>query len=142
MSAESEVDVMTWLRSDDPSVRGHATEILGDWVRRRSGNDAESARRFHQALLDAALVETDHGNLEGQLNALHQSEWPVVDVDGWDKLARLAPTLRGEPAAAALEHIKLTGQSELADVLEAGLNNDFGFPRDLALEAIAFLRAN
>lgn len=103
----------------DPEWRDEAALVLGDWLYPRGGMPDEEVLRIHQALLEAALIETHPEARRNQLNALTRSNRSFVGITGWDRLVERAPAMDSEGQELALALLSISGEPAFADRLEA-----------------------
>lgn len=111
-------DWIAQLRSGDGRAREEAGHVLRDWLYPRRGLAADDYRRIHQALLDAALAETDEEAAVSQLKALCWSERPMPGVTGWEHLVEAAPDMTPEVQELTLALLSVSGEPAFADRLE------------------------
>lgn len=111
-------DWIAHLKSSDAGVREEAGHVLRDWLYPRGGLSPDDYRRIHQALLDAALAETDGEAATSQLRALCWSERAMPGVIGWEDLIEAAPDMAPEAQELALALLSVSGQPGFADRLE------------------------
>lgn len=133
-------DWIAHLASFDPAWRNEAALVLGDWLYPRAGMADEEIRRIHQALLEAALIETDGEAQRNQLNALMRSNRSLAGVTGCDRLVERAPHLSSEGQELALALISVSGETAFADRLEILMAEHPHFGHALTLKTIEHLR--
>lgn len=128
------------LRSGRPAVRIEAAETLGDWLYPRGGLSPRVIHRIHQALLDAAVVETDAEAAEAQLDALIRSERPLLGLTGWSALVEAAPAMASAAQDLALALLSVSGDPAIADRLAALSREQPHFDRALVRKTIDGIR--
>lgn len=135
-------DWIALLGSSEAAWRREAALVLGDWLYPRGGMPDAEVLTLHQALLDAALRETDEEACRAQLNALTRSNRTLAGVTGWDRLVERAPDMASGPQELALALLSITGESGFADRLEVLAAERAEFDHALTRKTIAGIRAS
>lgn len=135
-------DWIAYLGSSSAAWRMEAALVLGDWLYPRGGMPDAEVLTIHQALLDAALRETDEEACRAQLNALTRSNRALVGLTGWDRLVERAPDMPSEPQELALALLSISGEPAFADRLEALASARAGFDHALTRKTIAGIRSS
>ena len=108
------------LRHPDAGVRRDAALVLGDWLYPRHGMTPDETRTVHQALMDAALAESDAAARVDQLDALLRSTPPRLGVTGWAALAQAQYDFDSEGRDLALALIAISGDEEAERIASGG----------------------
>jgi hypothetical protein len=131
--------IMHLTRADAPT-RKLAAQVLGDWVYPHGGLPADEVRLIHQALLHAAVIETDHDVVAAQLTSLVWSNRPLVGLEGWDHLLERTPLLPSYAQEQALALLSVSGEAAFADRLEALATQHPAFDHALTRKTIDTIR--
>lgn len=135
-------DWIALLESSSAAWRKEAALVLGDWLYPRGGMPEAEVLTIHQALLDAALRETDEEACRAQLNALTRSNRALVGLTGWDRLVERAPDMPSEPQELALALLSISGEPAFADRLEALASERADFDHALTRKTVAGIRSS
>lgn len=128
------------LASASADWRMEAALVLGDWLYPRGGLSEADVQSIHQALLDAAIAETDEDACYAQLNALIRSNREIVGLDHWDRLVERAPDYPLGPQTLALMLLSVFGEPAFAGRLEALATEHPAFDHARTRQTIAELR--
>lgn len=133
-------DWLGWLAAPNVDDRRLAAQVLGDRLYPRGGLSDEDLRRTHQALLDAALMETDGEAMASALRSLIWSERSMSGVTGWDRLVEAAPMMPYEAQELALALLRVSGETAFAERMEVLAGEHPDFDHALTRKTIAGIR--
>ncbi len=106
------------LASESAAWRKEAALVLGDWLYPRAGLSEAEVQIIHQALLTAAIAETDEDACYAELNALTRSNRAIVRLKDWDRLLERLPDYPSGPQTLALMLLSVFGEPAFADRLK------------------------